>query len=238
MGKELAVLIENGNPQLLSSVTIALLNNGFNINNYCKKQADTINRLWILFSTSSTAINVEKIKLGLGTIAGVLDVQISGTDKDCTPTKPVVSNELTQLAESIVNTYPDIIRPVLQFEASVPSARRDSLLYELGQQTGQHLFAKRFKNMRINGPMINALSQFVVPALQPFTLVELKQTELKLSLSPFAINRHSESPQCHFIAGFVAGLLNSPADAVPVHVSESACQAQGNRQCTFELSRK
>ncbi|HRC72024.1 MAG TPA: 4-vinyl reductase [Candidatus Competibacter sp.] len=233
MVTEVSILIENNNPRLFSNLTIALLHNGFKIAKYRKREADHSDQSWVLFSTLDDQIDFAKIKQILSRIDGVLDIKKSGPD-DSAPNL-TTSTQLNGLAKSIAGRYPDIIKPVFEFESSLSANIRSAMLYELGEHTGQYIFAARFNNYRINGSILAAVSQLVLPALRPFTIADSNSMEVKLSLSPFALNRHSSTRQCHFIAGLMAGLLNSPPDATPVRVSESSCRAQGNEQCLFTI---
>lgn len=233
MATELAILIENGNPGLTANLTIALLQNGFKISKYYKKNTNNDNQSWIIFSTLEDQIDFSRFELLLGSISGVLEVRKSTADHN--PPKPNAQNQLNDLAKSIAESYPDIIKSVFEFESSVQANMRDATLYELGQHTGRYIFNSKFKKYRVNGSISVALSQLVLPALRPFTIADSSRMEVRLSLSPFALNRHSSSPQCHFISGLIAGLLNSPPDAIPVHVNESACRAQGKEQCIFSV---
>jgi predicted hydrocarbon binding protein len=43
--------------------------------------------------------------------------------------------------------------------------------------------------------------------------------------------------RCHFLAGFVQGLLNSIGGLEDVVVTESLCRAMGEDTCSFEARR-
>ncbi|MBK7984992.1 MAG: 4-vinyl reductase [Candidatus Competibacter sp.] len=233
MVTEVSILIENNNPRLFSNLTIALLHNGFKIAKYRKKEAEHSGQSWVLFSTLDDQIDFAKIKQILSRINGVLDIKKSGLDNSAPDS--TTSTHLSGLAKSIAGRYPDIIKPVFEFESSLSANIRSAMLYELGEHTGRYIFTAKFKNHRINGSILVALAQLVLPALRPFTIADSNLMEVKLSLSPFALNRHSSTPQCHFIAGLMTGLLNSPPDATPVRASESSCRAQGNEHCLFTI---
>lgn len=233
MAAELLVLIDKNVPGLTAKLMAILLQNGLKVNKYRKEDADNSNLLWVCFSTLNDQIDFVKCNMLLSSISGVLEIKQS-TANDSSP-KPNVSTQLDDLAKSIAKAYPDIVGLVLGFESSLEADARNSVLYELGEHVGHYIFIAKFKNYRIDGSIPVALSQLVLPALQPFTIANLGKMEIQLSLSPFCLNRYSPNTQCHFIAGFIAGLLSSPPDAKPVRVMESTCRAQGREQCVFNV---
>lgn len=236
MAKELIILIENNNPGLTSKLTVTLLQNGLKIAKYYKTATDNHNQSRVFFSTLDDKIDFTRLKAILSNIDGVLEIKSSTANND--PPKSNALIQLNNLAESIAKKYPDIIRSVFEFEASLKADARNSMLHELGEHTGQYIFNSKFKSYRIDGSIPVALSQLVLPALRPFTIADSSRMEVKLSLSPFALNRNTLTPQCHFISGFIAGLLNNPPDAIPVLVTESACRAQGAEQCVFSITQR
>ncbi len=153
---------------------------------------------------------------------------------DVQPEEPSIEPLLAQ----IVGAYPDLVALVMEFDRSLEGDQRDSILMTLGQRSGAVLFGQRYASMSIPPSMAQGLELVVVPAVAPFAIANAEGNRLDVLACPFCRNLLSSLPRCHFLAGFIQGLLSSiPSLGEPV-VTETLCRARGDDTCTFEVAKK
>ncbi len=145
---------------------------------------------------------------------------------------------LEQLSYRVLDAYPDLVSPVLEFEESLLDDQRLPALPALGQRVGAALFRRRYSSMRIAPSISKGLELVVVPAVSPFAIATAQGTRMDVLVCPFCRNVSSASPRCHFLAGFVEGLLNSIPGLGQVAVVETLCRAKGDDTCSFVGSAK
>ncbi len=70
--------------------------------------------------------------------------------------------------------------------------------------------------------------------------VEITEDELKfiVSASPMAWGRTTEKPVCHALAGIIQECLRWSSNGMEFYVREIACQATGDHDCIFRVSRQ
>jgi len=154
---------------------------------------------------------------------------------------PVVKEEhlpLAQLSYTLLGAYPDVVSPVLEYERGLPEDRRLPQLTALGQRVGAALFQRRYSSMRISPSIPKALELVAVPAASPFAIATAQGNRMDVLLCPFCRNVSSAFPCCHFLAGFVEGLLNSVPGLGEVAVVETHCRGKGDETCTFAATSK
>jgi predicted hydrocarbon binding protein/predicted regulator of Ras-like GTPase activity (Roadblock/LC7/MglB family) len=142
-----------------------------------------------------------------------------------------------QVSEDIVDAYPDIVGPILDFEHDLSAGARDSVLTEVGQRVAKTVFQRRYASVSVSASVPQALSLVVVPAVSPFAIANAQGNRLDVLVCPFCRNLPSPVARCHFLAGFVQGLLNSIPGIDDVEVSETLCRAKGDDTCSFMATR-
>jgi predicted hydrocarbon binding protein/predicted regulator of Ras-like GTPase activity (Roadblock/LC7/MglB family) len=158
-------------------------------------------------------------------------------EKEPSPPTPTLEPEAVPLDEvlhTVVDAYPDVVSPVMDFEQTLAEADGPTALNALGRRTGEAIYQRRYSNMRLPASIPQGLELVVAPAVGPFAIVSSHGHRLDVLACPFCRNLPSSSARCHFLAGFVQGLLNSIAGLEEVVVTESRCRAMGEDTCSFE----
>jgi predicted hydrocarbon binding protein len=145
---------------------------------------------------------------------------------------------LEEVLYSVVDAYPDLVGQVMDFEQTLAENDRSSALNSLGKQVGALIHQRRYSSMRVPASISQGMELVVVPAVSPFAIVSAQGNRLDVLACPFCRNLPSASVRCHFLAGFIQGLLNSIAGLEEVAVTESLCRAMGEDTCTFEAMAK
>jgi len=145
---------------------------------------------------------------------------------------------LEQLSYGVLGAYPDVVNPVLEFERGLPDEQRLPMLRALGHRVGFNLFQRRYSSMRISPSIPKGLELVVVPAVSPFAIANAQGSRMDVLVCPFCRNVSSPSAHCHFLAGFVEGLLNSVPGLGEVAVMETLCRGKGDDTCSFVATAK
>jgi predicted regulator of Ras-like GTPase activity (Roadblock/LC7/MglB family) len=180
----------------------------------------------------SRNINVPLLNL----TANVVTRKLTAVMKEAQLETQVVPEEqlnLEQLSYSVLGSYPDVVSPVLEYERSLPADRRLPQLRALGQRVGASLFQRRYSSMRISASIAKALEMAAVPAVSPFAIANAQGSKMEVLVCPFCRTVSSPSPCCHFLAGFIQGLLDSVPGLGEVEVVETLCRGKGDQTCTF-----
>lgn len=182
-------------------------------------------------------MNVPLLNLTANVAARKLSEEMKG---DRSESEAVESESVpaAQALQGIVDAYPDIVSPVMGLEQSLTTANRDSVLTMLGQRAGAEVFERRYASMSVPASVSQALELVVVPAVSPFAIADARGGTLDVLACPFCRNVPSSSPRCHFLAGFVQGLLNSVPGLAQVEVAETLCRGKGDDTCSFWATQK
>jgi predicted hydrocarbon binding protein/predicted regulator of Ras-like GTPase activity (Roadblock/LC7/MglB family) len=159
-------------------------------------------------------------------------------DKEQPPAPEPEGVPLEEVLYSVVDAYPDLVGQVMDFEQTLAENDRSSALNSLGKQVGALIHQRRYSSMRVPASISQGMELVVVPAVSPFAIVSAQGNRLDVLACPFCRNLPSASVRCHFLAGFIQGLLNSIAGLEEVAVTESLCRAMGEDTCTFEAMAK
>lgn len=182
-------------------------------------------------------MNVPLLNLTANLAARKLSEQMKGDRSDSEAVEPE-SVPTAQALQAIVDAYPDIVSPVMALEQSLSTANRDSVLTLLGERAGAEVFRRRYASMSVPASVSQALELVVLPAVSPFAIADARGGTLDVLACPFCRNLPSSSPRCHFLAGFVQGLLNSVPGLAQVEVAETLCRGKGDDTCSFWATQK
>jgi predicted regulator of Ras-like GTPase activity (Roadblock/LC7/MglB family) len=142
-----------------------------------------------------------------------------------------------QALEDVVGAYPNIVGPILELEHNLTADDRDSVLTDLGRGAAAAVFRRRYASLSVPASIPQGLELLVVSAVSPFAIANAQGNRLDLLACPFCRNLPSPVARCHFLAGFVQGLLNSISGLDSVEVSETLCRAKGDDTCSFLVTR-
>jgi predicted regulator of Ras-like GTPase activity (Roadblock/LC7/MglB family) len=143
---------------------------------------------------------------------------------------------LDEVLSTVVDAYPDIVSLVMDFEQTLDDDVRGTALKTLGQRTGAMIFQRRYSSMSLPPSIPQGLQLIVVPAVSAFAIADTQGHRLDVLACPFCRALPSAAARCHFLAGFVQGLLNSIPGLEEVIVTETLCRAKGDDTCTFEAT--
>ncbi len=172
----------------------------------------------------------------LNLTANVATRKLSEVMRREAPQPSAASSEATsvhQAWEDIVDAYPNIVGPILELEHDLPAGERDSVLTDLGLRTAEMVFQRRYTNVSLPASIPQGLELVVASAVSPFAIANAHGNRLDVLVCPFCRNLPSTMARCHFLAGFVQGLLDSIPGLDNVEVSETLCRAKGDDTCTF-----
>lgn len=144
---------------------------------------------------------------------------------------------MDQVLEDVVDAYPNIVGPILDFEHSLTADNRDSVLTHLGRRAAETVFQRRYASVSVPASIPQGLELVAVSAVSPFAIADAQGNRLDVLACPFCRNLPSPVARCHFLAGFVQGLLNSISGLDNVEVSETLCRAKGDDTCSFLATR-
>jgi predicted hydrocarbon binding protein len=145
---------------------------------------------------------------------------------------------LEGISQAVIDAYPDVVATVIDFEGTLAADAQRTVLAALGERVGAMIFQRRYSSMSFPASIPQAMELVVVPAVSPFAIADAQGNRLDVLVCPFCRNRPSESVRCHFLAGFIQGLLKSVPGLGEVAVTETICRARGEDTCTFEAVAK
>jgi predicted regulator of Ras-like GTPase activity (Roadblock/LC7/MglB family) len=178
-------------------------------------------------------MNVPLLNLTVDVAARKLSEEIKREKEPPPPAEPE-GIPLDEILHTVVDAYPDLVSPVMDFEQTLAEKDRLEALNTLGRRAGEMIHQRRYSSMSVPASIPQAIELLVSPAVSPFAIVSPQGNRLDVLACPFCRNLPSPSVRCHFLAGFIQGLLNSVAGLEEVVVTESLCRAMGEDTCTFE----
>jgi predicted hydrocarbon binding protein/predicted regulator of Ras-like GTPase activity (Roadblock/LC7/MglB family) len=181
-------------------------------------------------------MNVPLLNLTVDVAARKL-TQTLKEQKEPPPAPETQAVPLDEILHTVVEAYPDVVSPVMEFEQTLSQNDRPEALNALGRRAGQMIYQRRYASMSVPASIPQGIELVAGPAVSPFAIVSAQGNRLDVLACPFCRNLPSPVVRCHFLAGFVQGLLNSIAGLEDVVVTESLCRAMGEDTCTFEARR-
>lgn len=178
-------------------------------------------------------MNVPLLNLTVDVAARKL-AQTLKKEKEPPPAPEPEGVPLEEVLQTVVDAYPDVVSPVMDFEQTLPQNDRPEVLKALGRRAGEMIYQRRYASMSVPASIPQGIELVVGPAVSPFAIVSTQGSRLDVLACPFCRNLPSPAVRCHFLAGFVQGLLNSIAGLEEVVVTESLCRAMGEDTCSFE----
>jgi predicted regulator of Ras-like GTPase activity (Roadblock/LC7/MglB family) len=180
-------------------------------------------------------INVPLLNLTANVAARKLSEASKEVSHEPAPAAPEPKGvSLDEVLSTIVDDYPDIVSPVMDFEQTLDDDVRDTILNTLGRQAGAMIFQRRYSSISLPPSIPQGMQLVVVPAVSPFVIANTQDNRLDVLACPFCRSLPSPAVRCHFLGGFVQGLLNSIPGLEGVTVAETLCRARGDDTCSFE----
>lgn len=176
--------------------------------------------------------------LAAPSVAAVLGAQASAASPSAPPADPEHNGaadrkRIEALLPQVARDYPQIFGLVMGLERSLAPSQREAAMRYVGTRVGAWVFKRDFA-LGAPLPLSGSIKHIALPALRQLLPVEQDGDALATSGSPFcAVERHVSAPQCHFLRGFLEGLLNESGNLGTVRVSEVSCRANGAGACKF-----
>ena len=154
------------------------------------------------------------------------------------PAKPASNGaadqkRIEQLLPQIAREYPQIFGPLVSLEHGLEPAQREATMRYIGTRVGAWVYKRDF-SLGARQPLAGSITHIALPALKQLLPVRGDGDALATSGSPFASpDRKVTAPQCHFLRGFLEGVLNEPGHLGVVRVSETGCRSCGDEECRF-----
>lgn len=140
---------------------------------------------------------------------------------------------IEQLLPQIAREYPQIFGPLVALEHGLEPAQREATMRYIGARVGAWVYKRDFA-LGARQPLTGSITHIALPAMKQLLPVRGDSEALTTSGSPFASpERKVTAPQCHFLRGFLEGVLNEPGHLGVVRVSETSCRSCGDEECKF-----
>lgn len=137
------------------------------------------------------------------------------------------------LLPQVARDYPQVFGLVMGLERSLAPSQREAGMRYVGTRLGAWVFKRDFA-LGAQLPLAGSIRHIALPALRQLLPAEPEGDTLATGSSPFCTGEHNlTAPQCHFLRGFLEGVLNESGNLGAVRVSETACRANGAETCKF-----
>ncbi|MFW9994417.1 MAG: V4R domain-containing protein [Candidatus Odinarchaeota archaeon] len=138
--------------------------------------------------------------------------------------------ELLEEGTDLIDGFPeDTIRLVRQLDKKYDGTTRQEVFHSLGQYFGHDVSKKKLKNK------IGVSPSDVLKLLNEISVAKFdaRKEQFILSICPVCRGKRDCEPVCDFFTGFIQGCFDNPK----LQVSETACKAKGDKNCTFQIKR-
>lgn len=137
------------------------------------------------------------------------------------------------LLPQLARDYPRVFGLVLGFERSLQPAQRTVTMRYIGTRVGAWVYKRDFA-LGAALDLSRSIKHIALPAMRQLLPTEPDGDALTTAGSPFCMDTgQPAATQCHFLCGFLEGLLNESGKLPHVRVSETACRAGGAGGCRF-----
>ena len=147
-------------------------------------------------------------------------------------------NTLLSITDVIARKHPDIMGCLKEFSRSLEDNEDKHLIMrDMGEVVGGKIFLSKYKNLKVDGSVGDALKKIVLPTVAPFTMAKIKENELHVAVCPFCIHikEMATTVQCDFLSGLICGLISHSQQVI---VTEVQCRAQKKPACVFLVNKK
>lgn len=140
------------------------------------------------------------------------------------------------LLTSLAREYPDVFSRVLAFERELPPAQREASTRYAGTRLGAWIYKRDYAlGARLN--LAESVKHIALPAMRHLLRgVELSDDGLRLRDSPFTSGGLYRGASCHFLRGYLEGLLGEPGHLGRPQVVETFCRNSGADACSFTFA--
>ncbi len=155
------------------------------------------------------------------------------------PASAVVTGDAKEIAgrfgKQMVASFPNI-RPIIkQLNDELDSEIRDDVMLKLGKGIGRWRYKKRYAH-GAKLPLDKTLQRLAWPALGEF--VEISKEEMRVHVHNCQHgSQTADTPDCHFITGFLQGFLGEMTHFRAVDVVQAG-KSTGGGSCVFEVRPK
>lgn len=238
-----AYLLVDRSPGTLLRAVSALLRAGLQVesNRIDDRQEGEFGRVAVSISGES---NLDKVRTILGSISGVVKVEDVRTEGGSAA--PAVASVFSKAnpgdVEAAERAYQAIARK-LESAAVILTPLQRQIAEEswesVSRNIGVRVGVREYKvNYSLGLPMQldAAIKRIVVPALKPFGKARAGEAgRVILADSTLASGLTSTKPVCHFVSGFIEGLLRESPPTKGAMVSEVRCHASARTFCEFQV---
>ena len=132
--------------------------------------------------------------------------------------------------------YPKIFDKILAFERGLPQNARAVSSHYAGRRLGAWVFKRNYAlGARLN--LSNSVKQSALPALRELVRsVELVDGNLYAKESPLCDRELHSGASCHFLRGYLEGLLGEPGHLGNLRATELVCRNTGGEACIFAVT--
>jgi predicted hydrocarbon binding protein len=136
----------------------------------------------------------------------------------------------------LARSFPNIFDTVLAFERDLPPNVRDASTHYAGKRLGAWVFKRDYAlGARLN--LAKSIKQIALPALRELVRnTELADGHLHVKDSPLCDTQWHGGASCHFLRGYLEGLLSESDHLGSLRVAELSCRNTGAEACTFAIT--
>ena len=135
----------------------------------------------------------------------------------------------------IAGEFPRIFPRLLNLKRELAPEACDNTLKQVGRRTGAWVYKREFA---LGGrlPLAEAVKRIALPALRNLVNAELHDEGLRVPNSPMCLSGNEHGPSCHFLCGYLEGVLSEAESASAVAVHEIYCRTTGSDACVFRVA--
>ena len=233
---EITILATN-KPGVLFKSTLVFNYHQYKIEQKHNKQVNSNQNLYTFVLSDDG--NFEGLLEDLMVLPNVVEVKLQEPNLENNKAKAEISlTQLLRIAENLTDLYPDFVEAVRELDKN-PEID-DLTMLQIGQYVGEGLIAHN-KVKQVSPHKISlALKKIVLPAIEPFSIANVKKDTVELYANPFCSNHSqlSDEPRCYFLKGMIQGLLQSVEILSNTDIiEETACKASGANSCIFTITK-
>lgn len=236
METELTLLVQSRTAAVSAQIAISLMQHGYHIDAQQYNALHDGNQSRLKLLVSGGVADHANLYAVVSDIPGVIAIEDSsvGAGSELVSAEDLDSQVLDTVSLLLLAEFPDIVRPLQEFEEGLDENLRAPMLFALGERVGRAQ-GKKMPPVK-NNSVASALSGSVLKALKPFAAPQVDNNGFKLPQCPMSVGRSGAGGiGCSFLTGFIKGAFSVLPNSPPIKVTKTGCRARGDGPCRFEV---
>jgi predicted hydrocarbon binding protein len=235
MQTELTLLVQSRTAAVSAQIAITLMQHGYQIDAQQYNALHDGDQSRLKLRISGSAADRAKLYEVVSDIPGVLAIEDNASGPELVSAEDLDSQILDTVSLLLIAEFPDILRPLQEFEQGLDAALRAPMLFALGERVGRAL--GRVHGSARNGSATSVAAALTGPvqrALRPLTVARPEGEGYALPQCPMAAgSTASGGVGCSFLTGFIKGVFASLS--LTTKITKVGCRARGDGPCRFDV---